>query len=290
LPRPGVFDGYPKTGVVLGTGDGVKTTFTVSNKAIKDLVVYVDGVISSDYTINTIQQIVFNTPIASGSTVTADYICIYIPKDSDHVLNVSMKIQFGGGQPTPVITPTPINAPGNQSVIAGSSTYGFFGEVVTTDLINGADLCSLIGLTAGTLQYSTEPWLKFVLDSRILYVAKKTIRYNVSWDNINATGAVWGDKIILLNGIKYAVRLLSSAEWNKLMYPIHVSYNTWASYSDSEIAVNYQVTPYGSATWTSTPSGSGRVSRGNNSLSYSNSYAPSSVYADFGFRPVLEIL
>jgi hypothetical protein len=287
LPRPGVFDGYPKTGVILGTGDGATTTFTVPNKAIKDLVVYVDGVISSDYTINTIQQIVFNTPIANGSTVTVDYTCIYIPKDSDHVLNISMKIQFGGGQPTPVITPEPINAPGNQTVIAGDSTYGFFGEVSTNDLITGDGLCSLINLTAGTSQYSTEPWLKFVLDSRILYVAKKTIRYNLSWDNINAAGAVWGDKIILLNGIKYAVRLISSVEWNKLMYPIHVSYSTWASYSDADLNV---AVGNGRATWTSTPSGSYRVTRGFGSLSGSSSDSPSGVGTICGFRPVLEIL
>lgn len=286
MPRTGVFDGYPKTSVVLGTGDGTNTIFTIPQTKISNLVVYIDGTSTTAYTINNLGKIVFNTAVANGSVVTADYTCLYIPKDINHDLTVAMKIVYGGSQPSPVVSPPDYSGvPGNSAVIAGSSTYGFFGEVASTSLISGDDLCSMINLTAGTSQNSTGGWLKFVKDSRILFVSKKTIRYNLCWNDINAVGAAFGT-IITLNGIKYAVRLLSSAEWDALIYPVHVNYSTWATYSDADL----NITGNGGYTWTSTPSGSGRVYRGYTSVSYLGHNIPSVVYSGYGFRPVLEIL
>lgn len=42
-------------------------------------------------------QIVFNTPPADGEIITADYSVDYVPKDSDHVLDLQVAIQYGEG-------------------------------------------------------------------------------------------------------------------------------------------------------------------------------------------------
>ena len=42
-------------------------------------------------------QIVFNTPPANGKIITAEYNVDYIPKDSDHVLDLQCAIQYGEG-------------------------------------------------------------------------------------------------------------------------------------------------------------------------------------------------
>jgi hypothetical protein len=154
-------------------------------------------------------------------------------------------------------------------------------------LISGDNLCSLIGLTAGTLQNSDAGWLKFAKNNRILFIAKKTIRHTVSWNNINEAGAVFGDKILMINGVKYVVRLLSTSEWNALMYPVHVDYGQWWQYTNDELNV---VSSNGSASWTSTPSGSYRIYRGYSGVTYSYDSLPSYSNSNVGFRPVLEIL
>ena len=115
----------------------------------------------------------------------------------------------------------------------------FIGEV---QLITGDELASIIGLTAGTSQFSTEPWLHFNDNGRDIYIAKKPFRHTVSWDQLNAIGAVYGSKTVTIDNKLYMVRLLrgtnsdpttggtysgynttihQGSEWNRYMYPIH---------------------------------------------------------------------
>jgi len=154
--------------------------------------------------------------------------------------------------------------PGSQELIAGDMTAGFFGEVPTSELITGDDLATAIGLTAGTSQFSNEPWLKFALDDNIIYVAKKPYRHTVSWENIYQSGAVYGtgdnglypsggdrlqDANISVDGFSLDVTLLRgtntdpaiytsagfdmdythTSEWNSLMYPVHSGIHTNAN-------------------------------------------------------------
>jgi len=156
------------------------------------------------------------------------------------------------------------NGPGPYELIAGDMTAGFFGEVPTSELITGDDLATAIGLTAGTSQFSNEPWLKFALDDNIIYVAKKPYRHTVSWEHIYQAGAVYGtndngynpsggnrlqDANISVDGFSLDVTLLRGAnsdptgtddsgydlvythnsEWNRLMYPIHSGIHTSSS-------------------------------------------------------------
>jgi hypothetical protein len=289
IPRTGVYTGTTKTNVELGTGDGTNDTFQLPNQEVTSLVVRVDGVVTSAFERTFDDKIVFDTPPGNGLLVTADYTTKYIPKDINHVLDVTMKIAFGASQPSPVV-PDPIipnDLPGPQTLSGGDADGGYFGEVSALDFLSGEELCNAIGLTAGTLQESDAGWLKYYNNDEIIYVAKRTFRYAVSWNDINAVGAIFGDKKTKVGNHVFSVRALSSAEWNKLIYSVHTSYGTWANFTDADIRV---ASDNGRATWTSTPSGSNRIYRGLNSVEESSNTDPSGAFSYFGFRPALVYL
>jgi len=285
VPRTGVFTSKQITGKQIGVGNGVKTQFLIPNTEISNLAIYVDGNINNDWIYDALTSLAtFGTAVADTLIVTADYLCSLFPKTIDNVLDVLFKIKFDGTIPTPVVPPTDFSTvPGVQTPTGGDSKYGFYGEVSALDFISGADLCTAIGLAAGTLQNSDAGWLKFAKGGTQLLLSKKTLRHTVSWNDINAAGAVWG-KPVEIEGAVYSVRLLSTVEWNELMYPVHVNYGEWAQFTDAEL----NITGSGGYCWTSTPSGSYRIYRGYNSVSYSGYTTPSGV--NYGFRPVLEFL
>jgi hypothetical protein len=139
----------------------------------------------------------------------------------------------------------------------GSLTYddttktGYYGHTTAAELITGDALASQIGLTAGISQYSDAGWEKFFVGAdadcnpdsvdKVLYIAKKSLRYDLNWDNINAVNAVYGSQTITIGSNTYKVRLLRGAgsdpaptygttcsddpgansEWNDLLYRIH---------------------------------------------------------------------
>ncbi len=146
-------------------------------------------------------------------------------------------------------------------IVAGDETAGFYGEVPKSDFISYDELASVVGLSAGTSEFNTESaWLKFALDGKTLYVAKKPARYNLSWEHVYQAGCVYGvdgfgsnpsgssvdqGVFVTIAGQDYRVRLLKGAgadptvvgsdsltagwdidlshgsEWNRLLYPIH---------------------------------------------------------------------
>lgn len=144
----------------------------------------------------------------------------------------------------------------------GDFTAGFYGEIPAAEFITGSALASAVGLSAGTLQHDTTPWLKFALEGKILYIPQKTIRYSLSWEHIYQAGVVYGvdgfgvtpsggdvdqGTVVTVGGKDYRVRLLRGAasdpttdstgydiveshgsEWNRLMYPIHSGVHTTA--------------------------------------------------------------
>lgn len=297
LPRTGVFANWQRKDVYLGEGDGETKIFALPNKNIKDLIVKVDGETATGYSSDLWFNVEFENAPDEGLEITADYKCDWVPKDKNHILKVTFTIQYGADKPQPVM-PDPIydltNVPGEDVLLKGTRDYGYFGVVSANDFISGDELCNMIGLTAGISQFSDAGWLKYSVGGKPLFVAKKTIRHTVSWNNINAVGAVFGDKIIILNGVKYAVRLLSTQEWNKLIYPVHIDHSggapEWDNFGDIDIQVNYNVSGNGCYTWTSTADGSSRVLRGYSSVSYSDNSTPSNANYYFGFRPVLEFI
>ncbi len=220
------------------------------------------------------------------------------------------------------------NIPGNDTLIAGDMQAGFFGETPTTELISGDDLADLIGLTTGTAQHSNEPWLKFAHEGKILFGAKKPLRYDVSWDQINSVEAVIG-KIITIGGLVYKARLMRASpadpsetaneavhhsEWNNLMLPIHeqaldgswdypdnVEENVpiWnhelgtgldGMYNDSDLLLE---SGDGRASWcqeTSILDSAWRLYRGSRGVSDSRAGVASATSPIYGWRPVLELV
>lgn len=128
--------------------------------------------------------------------------------------------------------------PGPQNFIQGDKYQGFYGEVLQSELIDGQSLQDLVELTYGIPQNNNTEWLKFAIDEKIIYTTKKTIRYNLSWNNLNDLNLIDGSKIITINGFDYRIRLFRgqnsnpydptlpdkdqiNSEWNRLILPIH---------------------------------------------------------------------
>lgn len=207
----------------------------------------------------------------------------------------SLLSRVGGGGNGPI--------PGSPTLIAGDANAGWYGEVPTADLIDGVALAAALNLVAGTPQNSTGPWLKFAYNGKILFVARNTFRYAMSWDQLQAINVVDGSRIITVGGTKYRIRLLKGGdadyavgpgrEWDALMLRVHTSYpagTRWAAYTDAQMSVT---TGNGFVTWCydfQQSSPGNKVTRGNGSVSAFNIYrADTSNYAT-GWRPVLELV
>lgn len=216
-------------------------------------------------------------------------------------------------------------SPGSKRLKGGNLKAGFYGEVPAKDLITGDELARLIGLTAGTSQNSNEPWLKFSYLGKTEFIAKKTFRNSISWDDINAVNAVFGNRTIDIGGKTYKIRLLKGktegkqndinlyegainhgSEWNKLMLPIHKNApSNWVykgnvnsptenwnvGYTGADLFTHYSAGK-GSYSWCQ-ENGQGtyyRLLRGGIGVSCSIKSASSSYNAHFGWRPVLELV
>lgn len=199
----------------------------------------------------------------------------------------------------------PFETPGPQFLFAGTMEFGYFGHTQANQLITGAALATAIGLSAGTLQHSDAGWEKFAVDGKILFVAMKTIRHSLSWDDINTAGAVTGTATVNINGKTYKVRLLTGGttnpssggdggEWNKVMYALHEdTMPPWASYSDTDL-LTISSAGTGSHSWcqeTSLSDPAKRVLRGGSGgVTYWGAGDATYVGSSHGWRPVLEIV
>lgn len=83
--------------------------------------------------------------------------------------------------------------PGPKSLISWMSKIGFFGEVPSTELVNTSQLATHMDLS-GTQVNLSEPWLKFLIDGKILFVAKRQLMTSVSYKTINDKGDIFGDR------------------------------------------------------------------------------------------------
>ncbi len=95
---------------------------------------------------------------------------------------------------------------------------GYFGEVPSTSILSGTELANAIGLASGTAQHDTAGYLKFYWHGKILFIAKRTLRHTVSWDNIKAANAVFGVDLggsgkvtVSASGHTYNVALMTGA-------------------------------------------------------------------------------
>lgn len=229
---------------------------------------------------------------------------------------------WGGGWPFDGIGPGPSELIGYTE----EDDKGFFGEVPNAQLITMSSLTSQLGVTQGTAQNLTTPWLKFYLDGRILYVAKKNIRHSISYDYLRDLGLVDGSKIITINGLQYRVGLLGGiddgytgavasvfnatyaarSEWTRLMYNVsaevsNASYHkqgqigdNWVSYPQDDTINGLNIsTGTGLFSWCKEldPTDSTRaVRRGNNTVTQVATGDSSFTNANYGWRPRLELV
>lgn len=222
-----------------------------------------------------------------------------------------------------------IGAPGNRKLLAGNMQAGWFGEVPSSSFITGDALALKVGISAGTSQYSSEPWLKFAYKGDVLLVAKKPFRYGISWDAINQANCVYGDKTIEINGRKYQVMLMRgigedvqpnpkilnqayngpachNSMWNKLILPIHQKApSNWkfrknvksptenwnVGYTDADLITNHS-NGNGPYSWCqeTTSEASSRSTCGGNGVSYTLTYSSDTAYSTFGWRPCLQLI
>lgn len=164
--------------------------------------------------------------------------------------------------------------PGDNTKIAG-----FYGEVTSANFINPTNLATAVGLTTGIVLNNTTAWLKFLLDGKILFIPKLPIRYNTSWGDLYAKGAIYGDDTggtypypantpvnqsmrVTIGGQQYRVRLIRGSaqdpgartttdddpghigsEWNRLIYPVSVLTKT----PNNQVGPKFIASPYAAA-------------------------------------------
>ena len=197
----------------------------------------------------------------------------------------------------------------------------YLGEVLAADSISGPELAAAIGLTAGFPINDTAGWLKFKSHEGITFlVAKRTLRYRLSWNQLNAAMAVNSGRLITFKGSTYKLRLLRGAEkdptdwvaglgqdnpviakpseWNRFIHRVAAGNPgqapSWASFPLSEL--NIAVSSTGRMTICQEALGSDAtmsVARGNASLTqfnyvYKADGSASSTQNHYGWRPVLE--
>lgn len=215
--------------------------------------------------------------------------------------------------------------PGPSKLIGGNLQAGFYGEVPTSEFITGDELARMIGLTAGTSQFSNEPWLKFSYLGNTEFIAKKPFRHSISWNSINAVNAVFGNRTIKVGDNTYKIRLLKgktegkqsdssfyegvinhNSEWNRLMLPIHENAPSNWKYKDNvnSPTENWNVGYTDTDLFTKYNAGSGTHSwcqecgitkgyyllRGHMGISNSSHSLASSSDSYSGWRPVLELV
>ena len=191
---------------------------------------------------------------------------------------------------------------------------GYYGEVASAQFYTGTQISTATGVTSGTLQNDTEGWLKFYWHGQVLFIAKKTYRYNLSWDSINSANAVYGvnlgstgkksithigsstkyDVKLMKGGIKDPSPASGGRQWNELLYRVCTGTETgqiganWANLApNADLGIN---SSNGSYTWCQEvfqPNTAYRVVRGDASLSGFYRGTSSSAVTTYGWRPCL---
>jgi hypothetical protein len=109
----------------------------------------------------------------------------------------------------------------------------FKGVVRSSEFITGSALAAAINLTQGTGVNSDAGWLHFIeTGGQELYIAKKPLRYNITWEEINTRQQA---AELTINGEVYVVRFMKGmtadgvaaspgnrgGDWNRYMYNVY---------------------------------------------------------------------
>lgn len=92
------------------------------------------------------------------------------------------------------IDPLPDSGPGPKTLSRGDTTFGFFGEVDSSELIAPGDLVTTFLSSYSTFDVApvTTKWLKFIVNGKVLFTPFVQACTNVSWNNLYDAGLVYG--------------------------------------------------------------------------------------------------
>lgn len=134
------------------------------------------------------------------------------------------------------------------------------GVVSANKFITGSDLANQLGLKEGTLMNNSSGWLHFIEDSGFeIYIAKKPIRYGVSWQAIDTAQK---DKVLTIKGRRFTCEFMTGTlvdpsavsstsaggEWNRYMYNVYKGegWDTlpdrldWGNYTSDKLGIQLQ--------------------------------------------------
>lgn len=143
-----------------------------------------------------------------------------------------------------------LNGPGPTELIGSyvdpvnSERYhGFFGELTSEEFITAQELANEFKITTGTLLNNTSPWLKFLIDGKIVFTPKLPIWQGLSYELLYNRGLVYGDddngkyplgigvnqfRVINVKGYLFKVRLIKGS----LNDPYSGTTSTSSTYED----------------------------------------------------------
>src|SRR5690554_6845855 len=128
-------------------------------------------------------------------------------------LRVHDGVTPGGFEAVGIKAYDPGTGPGPKELSAGTVAHGFYGEVSSEEFISYTDLALEVGLSAGT-PLTDAGWLKFADGDKVLFVAKRPIRYRITMQDLKTRNVVDGSTEITIGEGRYRVRLMTGLNDN----------------------------------------------------------------------------
>lgn len=185
-----------------------------------------------------------------------------------------------------------IRLPSN--LLKGSWWLGYLGEWSPDEVIRPSILAEMVGVPNG-INPDVE-WLKFSVEGRIIYVAKRPISKMVSYGSLSGLNLVNGNRIVEVDHEQYKIRLLTAedsdtSDWNRVMYRVSEDDPTgtfWEEFTDAELGINNS--DNGGITLSRSESGGSVYGRGRYSITSLQSVIKTASSPATGWRPVLELV
>lgn len=128
------------------------------------------------------------------------------------------------------------SGPGPSALQYGTTAKGYFGGVMSSELINGTALATACGAVGGTVISANvnADWMKFIRNGKVLFIPFGGFRTSTTWNALNAVGCVYGTKVITIGGRNYKVRLISTANIDPIVAASNVRIDNDAQFAGSE--------------------------------------------------------
>lgn len=179
-----------------------------------------------------------------------------------------------------------------EDLLAGSMLLGWLGLLPTSEVGTASEIAAACDITAGTVINQNTQWMGFTHKGNVLYIPQKPIRNNVSWNQLNDAGLIFG-KTVSINGVSYTARVFSETEneWLDLMRRVSsggISSGRWASYSDAVLVLSGDLP--GQNSMTQQHSGTTYLGRGSQGVNFSENLSKAGATTFRGWRPVLQLI